>query len=115
MIDIGKDLQNAYSDGFTDGYILGQKDAWSQWIPCSERLPNKTVLCCDNRGEMIIGIPYKDEESNTEFSAESYRVLRADRRSGGEYNRVPRRSARSKQGILRQCAERDGGRDERSQ
>lgn len=42
-----------------------------QWIPCSERLPNKTVLCCDNRGEMIIGMPYKDEESNTEFSAES--------------------------------------------
>lgn len=42
-----------------------------KWISCSDRLPNKTVLCCDKRGEMIIGMPYKDEESNTEFSAES--------------------------------------------
>lgn len=40
-----------------------------QWIPCSERLPEVTVLCCDTRGEMIIGYPYQDEESNTGYSA----------------------------------------------
>ena len=40
-----------------------------QWIPCSERLPEEEVLCCDTRGEMIIGYPYQDEESNTGYSA----------------------------------------------
>ena len=40
-----------------------------QWIPCSERLPEVTVLCCDTRGEMIIGYLYQDEESNTGYSA----------------------------------------------
>ena len=40
-----------------------------QWMPCSERLPDEKVLCCDTRGEMIIGYPYQDEESNTGYSA----------------------------------------------
>ena len=40
-----------------------------KWIPCSERLSDKEVLCCDTRGEMIIGYPYQDEESNTGYSA----------------------------------------------
>lgn len=40
-----------------------------QWIPCSNRLPDEEVLCCDTRGEMIIGYPYQDEESNTGYSA----------------------------------------------
>ena len=42
------------------------------WIPCSERLPEEyTVLCCDKYGEMIIGNPYFDEVSDTNYSAES--------------------------------------------
>ena len=42
------------------------------WIPCSERLPEEyTVLCCDKYGEMIIGHPYFDEVSDTNYSAES--------------------------------------------
>lgn len=42
------------------------------WIPCSERLPEEyTVLCCDNYGEMIVGHPYFDEVSNTNYSVES--------------------------------------------
>ena len=42
------------------------------WIPCSERLPEEyTVLCCDKYGEMIVGHPYFDEVSNTNYSAES--------------------------------------------
>ena len=40
-----------------------------RWIPVSERLPDEEVLCCDTRGEMIIGYPYQDEESNTGYSA----------------------------------------------
>ena len=39
------------------------------WIPVTERLPEEEVLCCDTRGEMIIGYPYQDEESNTGYSA----------------------------------------------
>ena len=42
------------------------------WIPCSERLPEEyTVLCCDKYGEMIVGHPYFDEVSNTNYSSES--------------------------------------------
>jgi len=41
----------------------------SQWIPCSERMPDEEVLCCDTRGEMIIGYPYQDEESSTGYGA----------------------------------------------
>ena len=42
------------------------------WIACSERLPETyTVLCCDKYGEMLVGHPYFDEVSNTNYSAES--------------------------------------------
>ena len=42
-----------------------------KWIPCSERLPQScSVLCCDHYGEIMVGYPYEDEESNTGFSAE---------------------------------------------
>ena len=42
------------------------------WIPCSVRLPEEyIVLCCDKYGEMIVGHPYFDEVSNTNYSAES--------------------------------------------
>lgn len=37
MIDVGKDLQTAYDDG----YQKGKRDA-QQWIPCKERLPEKS-------------------------------------------------------------------------
>lgn len=32
-----------------------------KWIPCSERLPKGTVLCCDDRGNMLVGLLCKDE------------------------------------------------------
>lgn len=52
-------------DNWTEYYNNG-------WIQCSERLPEEyTVLCCDNYGEMIVGHPYFDEVSNTNYSAES--------------------------------------------
>ena len=42
------------------------------WIPLSERLPEEyTVLCCDKYGEIIVGHPYFDEVSDTNYSSES--------------------------------------------
>lgn len=32
-----------------------------KWIPCSERMPKGTVLCCDDRGNMLVGLLCKDE------------------------------------------------------
>ena len=33
----------------------------SDWIPCNERMPKGTVLCCDDRGNMLVGLLCKDE------------------------------------------------------
>lgn len=33
----------------------------SDWIPCNERMPKGTVLCCDDRGNMLVGLPCEDE------------------------------------------------------
>lgn len=40
------------------------------WTPCSEGLPKKygEYLCCDIRGEYILGMPFEDEDSNTGFA-----------------------------------------------
>ena len=57
VIEIVKEVAEEYNGG---------------WIPCSERLPEEyTVLCCDKCGEMIVGHPYFDEVSNTNYSTES--------------------------------------------
>lgn len=50
MIDIGKDLQNAYEEGYKQGRYDEKVEAEmflpQRWIPCSERLPKigKEVL-----------------------------------------------------------------------
>ena len=67
------DVFEKYNAGLTDGIkaissLPSAQPEW-KWIPCSERLSDKEVLCCDTRGEMIIGYPYQDEESNTGYSA----------------------------------------------
>ena len=43
-----------------------------QWNLCSETadLPDHEVLCCDLRGNMLIGYLYTDENSDTGFGAE---------------------------------------------
>ena len=33
----------------------------NKWIPCNERMPKGTVLCCDDRGEMLVGLLCKNE------------------------------------------------------
>ena len=46
----------------------------SQWIPCTERLPeiSDEVLCCDKYGEYLIGHLYEDNTSDTGYSANDY-------------------------------------------
>ena len=46
------------------------KPKTEKWIPVSERLPEKAVLCCDVRGEMLIAYPFKDDDSYTGYSAQ---------------------------------------------
>jgi len=49
-----------------------RENAEQRWIPCKERLPESfsDVLCCDKYGSYLIGHPYEDNESFTEYSAE---------------------------------------------
>lgn len=51
-----------------------------KWIPCGETvdLPDCEVLCCDMRGEMIVGYLDRDDESNTGLGAESDGVCLMD-------------------------------------
>ena len=62
----------------SDGATMYDPIAWCekpelQWIPCSitTNLPDHEVLCCDLRGEMLIGYLCTDEGSDTGFLAES--------------------------------------------
>lgn len=32
-----------------------------KWIPCSERMTKGTVLCCDDKENMLVGLLCKDE------------------------------------------------------
>ena len=41
-----------------DTLLRGQQ---MKWIPCNERMPKGTVLCCDDRGNMLVGLLRKDE------------------------------------------------------
>lgn len=41
-----------------DTLLRGQQ---MKWIPCNERRPKGTVLCCDDRGNMLVGLLCKDE------------------------------------------------------
>lgn len=46
MMDIGKDLQNAYEEGYKQGRYdekVETKMSLPEWIPCSERLPDVGV------------------------------------------------------------------------
>lgn len=41
-----------------DTLLRGQQ---MKWTPCNERMPKGTVLCCDDRGNMLVGLLCKDE------------------------------------------------------
>ena len=67
-------FMSSTSDGDKAGwckFVLEKSPSAQQWIPCSTGLPEKEALCCDDRGDMIIGYPYVDKDSDTGFSAES--------------------------------------------
>lgn len=38
-----------------------------KWIPCNERMPKGTVLCCDDRGNMLVGLLCKGEAGYTAY------------------------------------------------
>ena len=60
------DVSNAYENGYKQG-----KFEALQWIPCSERLPEGDVLCCDIHKNLMIGYVFVSESSNTGYNAES--------------------------------------------
>ena len=71
-----KELPRAkHWDGHTEKDVtrLLSLESESHWILCSETddLPDHEVLCCDLRGNMLIGYLYTDEGSDTGFGAES--------------------------------------------
>lgn len=41
--------------------IVRKKGEFCSWIPCSERMPKGAVLCCDDRGNMLVGLLCEDE------------------------------------------------------
>ena len=52
--------------------VLPSAQPEQRWIPCSERLPDEfEVLCCDDRGNMLIAHPFECGDSDTGYSAES--------------------------------------------
>ena len=42
-----------------------------RWIPCSERLPEEEVLCCDIQNNIMLGYVFVDMSSESGFSAEN--------------------------------------------
>lgn len=54
---------------------LKQRREADKWVITNERLPSDDepyeVLCCDNHGEIMIGHPFADEESECGYSAEN--------------------------------------------
>lgn len=52
--------------------ILRELPSTNQWIPVSDGLPDEfDVICCDNRGNMLIAHPFECGDSDTGYSAES--------------------------------------------
>lgn len=47
-----------------DTLLRGQQ---MKWIPCNERMPKGTVLCCDDRGNMLVGLLCKDEAGHMAY------------------------------------------------
>lgn len=68
MRAIAKEIVQEVAEEFATDTNVGTNG----WIACSDLLPEEyTVLCCDKYGEMIVGHPYFDEVSKTNYSSES--------------------------------------------
>lgn len=55
---------------YWENRYLNLKQKYS-WIPCDKKMPQTEVLCCNTYGELFIGYVFKDDESETGYSAES--------------------------------------------
>ena len=70
--DEAKATLKAYEDILNGIKEQPTVEAAGCWVPCSDHLPEEyEVLCCDIRGEIMIGHPFSTSESSTGFSAES--------------------------------------------
>jgi hypothetical protein len=56
-MDMERVIQEAFDNGYLRGYEKGKADRPQEWIPCSERLPNKKeiVLITNDKGNVRFG------------------------------------------------------------
>ena len=83
ILDISTDLRQAYDDG----YEQGKKDA-QQWIPCSERLPEKPNMytVTDSKGD-VVRFVYTGTDSSRKYwlrCAKAWMPLPSPYREEGE-------------------------------
>lgn len=63
---------NQLAEEYSQDLVEDSPRLVQDWIPCEKELPKEyTALCCNKFGEMIIGHPFFDESSGTNYSAES--------------------------------------------
>lgn len=71
----GFDINRLFSWDNNKYYEWADASADGEWIPCKERLTKEDepfeVLCCDTRGNLMIGYPFEDPRSDTGYSAEN--------------------------------------------
>ena len=68
----GCGLSNPCKPLCSDVIAIKEVPSANQWTPVSEGLPDEfETLCCDNKGNMLIAHPFKCEDSDTGYSAES--------------------------------------------
>ena len=58
-----------------DTLLRGQQ---MKWIPCNERMPKGTVLCCDDRGNMLVGLLCKDEAGYMAYGDDGQEMYNCD-------------------------------------
>lgn len=70
------DCPNGFSDTYDKAWIISVLEEVpgkaTGWTPVSEGLPDEfEVICCDDKGEMLIANPFECSDSDTGYSAES--------------------------------------------
>lgn len=59
--------KNKLSEAMEKLAKLEDEEEHGGWIPCSERMPKGTVLCCDDRGNILVGLLCKGEARYTAY------------------------------------------------
>lgn len=74
MMDIGKDLQNAYDEGYKQGRF-DEKVESERWIPCSERLPNENENVLADDGIDMFVAWYNNGWNSTDHACDPYTYI----------------------------------------